>query len=113
MKLPNADAAFIDSTKLRDYLLAMGHPVGRFKAAFFARLGYAQETWRRLEADLLVFARSNEASPDGVNRYGRKFRVRGILKGPSGQSAEIVAVWIILNDEDFPRFVTAFPGGAQ
>ena len=52
MKLPNASLAIIDSAKLRDYLLSPAHPVGRFKAPFFAALGYAQEQWQQLEADL-------------------------------------------------------------
>ncbi len=95
MKLPDVDAAFIESAKLRDYLLATGHTVGRFKAAFFASLGYRQESCPELETDLLTFARSNEATPDRANQYGRKFRIRGTKKGPSGQSAEIVAIWII------------------
>ena len=52
VKLPNASLAIIDSAKLRDYLLSPAHPVGRFKAPFFAALGYAQEQWQQLEADL-------------------------------------------------------------
>jgi len=42
VKLPNADQAFIDPAKLRDYLLSPTHPVGRFKAPFFAAMGYTQ-----------------------------------------------------------------------
>jgi hypothetical protein len=36
--------------------------------------------------------------------------VHGTITGPSGRAAGVVAVWIILNGEDFPRFVTAYPG---
>jgi hypothetical protein len=43
MNLPNADRAVVDPAKLRDYLLAAGHPVGRFKARFFVSLGYVAE----------------------------------------------------------------------
>lgn len=39
MNLPAADRALIQPEKLHDYLLSTEHPVGRFKAAFFARLG--------------------------------------------------------------------------
>lgn len=45
MKLPERDRAIIDAEKLRDYLLSPSHPVGRFKAAFFASLGYTQANW--------------------------------------------------------------------
>lgn len=44
--------AHIPTDKLRDYLLSPEHPDGRAKAAYLARLGYTQETWQRLEADL-------------------------------------------------------------
>ena len=47
------------------------------------------------------------ASPDG-----QKYEIRAILTGAGGRSAEIVSVWIILADEDVPRFVTACPEGA-
>lgn len=52
LRLPNIENVVIDSEKLRDYLLSPSHPVGRFKAAFFSSLGYTQEDWKQLEADL-------------------------------------------------------------
>jgi hypothetical protein len=27
--------------------------------------------------------------------------------------ADVMTVWIVLADEDVPRFITAFPGGAR
>jgi hypothetical protein len=48
--LPNADLAEIDPQKLHGYLLSKTHPIGRFKARFFAALGYAAERWQELEA---------------------------------------------------------------
>ena len=112
MKLFNARAAFIDPGKIRDYLLSPDHPQGRCKAVFFARLGYYQENWRLLENDLVALALSAEAELDHVNPYGCLYRVGGILMGPSNKSAVVVTIWIILTDEDFPRFITAFPGDA-
>jgi hypothetical protein len=44
------------------------------------------------------------------NEFGRKYRVRGVLTGPNGRRAGIVTVWIVLEREAVPRFVTAFPG---
>ena len=43
MKLPNAGATVIDERKVRDYLLSKAHPIGRFKASFFARAGFDAE----------------------------------------------------------------------
>ena len=109
MTLPNADGAVIDPTKIRDYLLAAAHPVGRFKARFFVSLGYAADQWERLQDDILAIARSGTVFGETVNTYGRKFEVDGILTGPSGRSAAVRTVWIIRPEEQFPRFVTALP----
>lgn len=42
--------------------------------------------------------------------FGTKYEVRGEFVGPSGRIAAVVAVWVILRGEEFPRFVTAYPG---
>jgi len=107
MKLPNADLAEITESKLRDYLLSKDHPVGRFKAAFFARLGYSQESWRRLETDIRRLL-SGDAEEVGSSEYGRKFLVRGTLNGPAGR-ANVITAWILLNGEQRPRLITAYP----
>jgi len=52
VKIPNATRAVIEPVKLHGYLLSESHPVGRFKAAFFLRLGYSGKDWQRLEEDL-------------------------------------------------------------
>ncbi|MFQ5740897.1 MAG: DUF6883 domain-containing protein [Acidobacteriota bacterium] len=110
MKLPSRERAVIEPAKVRDYLLSASHPVGRFKAAFFASLGYTSANWHRLEANLRDLAVSGDAEPGQDSPYGQKYEIRGTLKGPSGKSAEIVTVWIILSGGDVPQFVTAFPG---
>jgi hypothetical protein len=111
--LPNASKAEIDTAKLRDYLLSSSHPIGRFKQPFFAALGYSIEQWQQLEADLLELAATGVTRTGQNTAYGQKYEIRGILQGPSGKAAEVVSVWIILEDEDIPRFVTAFPGGKR
>ena len=110
MKLPNAENAIIDADKLQDYLLSPEHPVGRFKAAFFRSLGYSRANWAQLEGDLRKHHLSEDVGDTGETRYGVKYVIRANLKGPNGETAEIVSVWIILSEEDVPRFVTAYPG---
>lgn len=110
MKLPGLDRAVVYDAKIRDYLLSDSHPVGRFKAAFFVELGYSTVGWETLAADLRSHALDNEAIAREANEYGQKYEVCGIIKGPAGKTATVVAVWIVLRDEDFPRFVIAFPG---
>jgi len=110
MSLPGVDRAVVSASKTRDYLLSDSHPVGRFKAAFFAALGYTAGGWEDLAADLRRHAMDNDASATEANQYGQKYEVRGKITGPAGRAAALVAVWIVLRGEDFPRFVTAFPG---
>ena len=63
MRLPGAEHARIEPEKIREYLLSPDHPVGRFKARFFASLGYERSRWEALRDDLLAAARSQEAVP--------------------------------------------------
>ena len=109
MSLSSADRAVVDPAKIRDYLLAAAHPVGRFKARFFVALGYASDRWERLRDDILTVGRSGDVSGETATPYGSKFEVEGILTGPSGRSATVRTVWIIRTGEDFPRLVTVFP----
>jgi hypothetical protein len=55
-------------------------------------------------------ARSEDATPGQPSAFGQKYEVRGTIKGPSGRQAIVLAVWIVLKGESFPRFVTVFPG---
>jgi uncharacterized protein DUF6883 len=108
--LPHAGDARVQQSKICDYLLSVNHPIGRFKAAFFGALGYTVDDWERLQRDLLQHGRSGKAVPGRKSLYGQKFEVYGIFAGPSGRRVNLVTVWIILNGEASPQFVTAFPG---
>ena len=108
--LPNADRAIVAPEKVRDYLLASDHPLGRGKAKFFAQLGFAESNWHALQAALLDLARSGDAEIGPRNRFGQKYLVRGALSGPQGRPMRVLSIWIILNGEDTPRLLTAYPG---
>src|SRR4051812_35164049 len=110
MRLPHAELAVVDTAKIRGYLLSTEHPVGRFKAAFFHALGYSRMSWEILERDIRRLAVSEECIRGQSSRFGEKFEVSATIVGPSGRSAMLVTVWIILAGESVPRFVTAFPG---
>lgn len=113
MQILNAHLAVIEPVKLHGYLLSGSHPVGRFKAIFFWALGYSAEAWPRLEADLRNQHLPQDATLGDQTRYGQKYEIRATLVGPSGRSAEVVSAWIVRWGEDFPRFVTAYPGGVR
>lgn len=110
MRLPAPDLAIVSASKIRDYLLSDSHPVGRFKCAFFVALGYSAARWEELASDLQRHALDNEATATEFTPYGQKYEVRGTVTGPTSRSAIVVVVWIVHHGEDFPRFVTAFPG---
>jgi hypothetical protein len=110
VQLPNAGNVVIEPAKLRDYLLSRFHYSGRFKAAFFETLGYAREDWRRLARDFEELAETEDAVPSRHNGYGQMYVVSGRLEGPSGRQASVTTVWIVRDDENSPRFVTAYPG---
>ena len=44
--LPYPERAHIDPRKLRDYALNPNHDSGKYKAAFFAQMGYQRDDWR-------------------------------------------------------------------
>ena len=83
MKLPASDQVVIEVAKLRDYLLSFAHPVGRFKAAFFAAHGYTADNWRQLEADLKRLVEAQDVNKVQSSRYGQKYEVRGNIKVPN------------------------------
>lgn len=107
--IPNAGAALIERAKVADYLLSSTHPVGRFKAVVFRSLGFDAASWSDLRDALHTLARSGTAIELPSTPFGRRYEVRGTLVGPNGRSARIVTAWIVRTDEDFPRFVTAYP----
>lgn len=109
MKLPNADRAIIDPRKIRDYLLSVEHPVGRYKAYFFIRLGFASERWRDLRDQLQSVALQEDAEVSEGADHGQKYVVRGTIAGAAGRRAKVLTAWIILHGEEMPRFVTAYP----
>jgi hypothetical protein len=62
---------------------------------------------------LLDVAVQGEAVMTELTDDGQKWEVHAAITGPSGREAFVMTVWIILFGEDFPRLVTAFPGGPR
>jgi len=109
VKLPNASGAVVDERKIRDYILSKSHPIGRFKAAFFARGGFEAENWHDLAVQLRQLAVSGEATRGESSEHGAKYMISGILKGPRGLSLEVTTVWLIPSGTSVPRLVTVYP----
>ena len=109
VNLPASEHAVIDRGKLVDYLLSASHPVGRFKAAFFRTLGFTSDNLEELEMAIRAMVAEQQAELGESNKFGQKYRVAGNIEGPSGRAARVVTVWIVLNGEDRPRMITAYP----
>jgi len=108
--LPGADAAFVESAKLTDYLLNPDHPVGGDKAAFLARFGFRPENWPVLEAALLAHARVGAVVGERQTVYGHHYTVEGPLPTPDSRDPIVRTAWVVAWGTTRPRFVTAHPG---
>jgi hypothetical protein len=108
-RLPNYERAIIPVAKTRDYLLATEHPVGRSKARFFASLGYTRNGWAALERALREQHLVAAAIVVERSKFGAKFAIIEVIKGPNGKAAKVRSIWLLRKGEEVPRFVTAYP----
>jgi hypothetical protein len=109
MRVPNADHAFIDISKLRDYALNPTHRVGGHKARLFARLlGMTINDTAALQHVLLNVIRTEEATLGELDEYGQRYVIDFLLTWQE-RRATVRSAWIIRPDEDFPRLVTCYP----
>ncbi len=108
MPIPNADRAVVEDAKVRDYLLNLGHPDGGSKAIWFHSLGYSCDRWQVLAADLLAVCRNCTECDIEKTRFGVKYKASGSIGQPAHRSGSVLTVWIV-EDEDPPRLVTAYP----
>lgn len=107
--LPNAANAQIDPRKLRDYALDLEHDTGRYKAAFFAQMGYSADNWPRLEQDIREQHLTQPAEAGQPSPYGRKYTITTPLKGPRGAARQVTTVWIFRPGRDWAELVTIEP----
>lgn len=108
-RLPNAENARIDPRKLRDYALNSEHSTGRFKARFFAQMGYRTTDWELLEQDIRSQHLSQPADEGQPSPFGQKYTITAPLQGPSGPARQVTSVWIIRHGEAVPDMVTIEP----
>ena len=109
MKLPNAESAYVDLRKLRDYTLSSEHPRGRHKARVFASvLGLTAKDAERLRDVLLNATRLENALEGDDDEYGKRYSIEFLMIVGDGRRAIIRSSWIIRHEEDFPRYVTCY-----
>ena len=108
MPIPDARRAVIAPEKVRDYLLNLEHPDGGSKAVWFHSLGYSWEQWQLLADDLLAIARESDEFDTETTQFGMKYKASGSVGRPNYRPGRVMTVWIV-EDDDPPRLVTAYP----
>lgn len=108
MKLPNPDQTLILFEKLEGYSLNPNHAEGRHKAIVFqSALGIGLENAEELRVALHQALKSEDALPTQKNAYGQKYQIDFELTR-EGKSAMIRSIWIVRQNEDFPRLITCY-----
>lgn len=109
MIIPNAEHAFIDIRKLRDYTLNPQHRVGRHKARLFESIiGITQADVEALRGILLDVVCTQEARLGEKNDHGQRYELDFMMHWQEQQSL-VRSVWNIRPNEEHPRLVTCYP----
>ena len=108
MKLPNADQAFVDVAKLRDYALDPVHAEGKHKARVFAAaLGLSRNDAEWLRDQLLLAARTFDCSLGRKTEHGQRY-VIDFDATARGKTARLRSAWNLRPTENFPRLTTCY-----
>jgi hypothetical protein len=108
MNLPNPEQATIPFDKLEGYSLNPDHSEGRHKAIVFqSALGIGLAEAEVLRSALKQAAINETATLASQTLYGQKYRIDFEMTHDEKQ-AMIRSVWIVRQNEDFPRLVTCY-----
>ncbi|MBW4647255.1 MAG: hypothetical protein KME06_00935 [Kastovskya adunca ATA6-11-RM4] len=106
MRLPNPEQAIIDEEKLSGYCLNPRHSDGQHKARVFqSALGIGIDDADELRTALIQAIQITDAVLDKCNPYGQKYRVDFLMVREDKQ-ARVRSVWLVRDEEKFPRLVT-------
>ena len=108
MPILDSERAVVADEKVRDYLLNLDHPDGGSKAVWFHSLGYVRADWEQLADDLLEIARHCKDFDVETTPFGVKYKAMGHVGRPDRRPGLVLTVWIV-EDDDPPRLVTAYP----
>ena len=109
MRLPGLDKAIVAQHKVTNYLLALDHSAGQYKALWLMAHGFRIETWEAVAAAIKDHAATHEVAHVKASAFGRSYVIDGTLMTPDGRNPLIRAVWFIEQGDDAPRLVTVYP----
>ena len=92
--------------KLTGYLLVK-RPRGD-KSGYLAFAGFTADDPGALMAELLALAARGEAMEQETDRFGTRYRLAGVLKGPNGVELPVATIWLRKADGRV-HFVTLMP----
>ncbi|HEY6806102.1 MAG TPA: hypothetical protein VI306_21155 [Pyrinomonadaceae bacterium] len=107
--VPNSHQAKVPAEKLTQYLLEPLHLEGRNKARVFkSALGFEQSDSAELAAAILAELPYYPviSSTEGV--WGRKYEVVLPITGKNKRVVDVMTVWIVRRETDFPSLVTSY-----
>ena len=109
-RVPGAEAAFIDDSKLLEYALSLEHSVGRAKAVFFQSIGYTRDEYEELKYGILevlpyVEGRFIKKNPDDADNWEAIITIR---RRDKDGTADICIVWEV-REERPTRLITVYP----
>jgi uncharacterized protein DUF6883 len=98
--------AIIAVEKVRDYLLKQR--VKDDKAKYLAQAGYARAEYSRLVHDIRNQLLPGEGILQEPTRFGEKYILHGVLKGPNGIMLPVRTIWERHNVMGW-KFITLLP----
>jgi hypothetical protein len=109
MKIPNADKATIERTKIVHYLLDVDHPDGGSKARLLESLGYSSADWLQLDSDMRRMHLTEDYMATRQSLWGVRYEIVAPITGPSGDTVMFRSIWQIDLGTDVPRLITMYP----
>lgn len=109
MKIPNNNLSSVADNKITDYLLSDIHEIGKHKADFFKRFGFDISDVDTFKGSLIQHSIDREIEKTKDSDFGVKYELKCEIKTPDERNPCIVIAWIVENEQEVPKLVTAYP----
>lgn len=107
--MPNNELSIVADNKITGYLLSESHEKGKHKANFFKRFGFDLTDIKTIRNALLQHSIEREIEATKETGFVNKYELKCEFQTPDERNPCMVTVWIIENDEEVPKLVTAYP----
>lgn len=108
--IPLSNRVRVDKRKIINYLLDDNNPQNKGKALFFENVGYDKtDSDDSLRKAIEKIPKNGKFVSRTENFAGKKYEICGKIIAPNGKTYQLTTVWIVENNIDELRFVTAYP----